>query len=300
MLKTNVLGLYRTHISKEARPDEVSVSCEKTATSRPMSFAARRRIDRITDRDQLHPAAPLDCPRAAFSGCRLSCGHLRSRSGAAEAPDTLLLNGKVVLYDSPPPRRWRQRRHDRRHRQLGGDPGPRRTADAGHRSRRAHSHPRTDRFAYPCDSGRPDLHDGGPVDRRAHARRGARTHQAKATSPRRARGWSSPAAGPAAIRRGSTPTQAEIAAAAPDHMFSCSCSTAASCSGRRLRSPRNRARPRCPAAVTVERDPAGQPTGSLTATRAPSADSSTSCRTRFRRKSRRHTRLSSARSIASA
>jgi len=29
VLKTNVLGLYRTHISKEARPDEVSVSCEK-------------------------------------------------------------------------------------------------------------------------------------------------------------------------------------------------------------------------------------------------------------------------------
>jgi hypothetical protein len=28
-LKTNVLGLYRSHIGKEVRPDDVEVSCEK-------------------------------------------------------------------------------------------------------------------------------------------------------------------------------------------------------------------------------------------------------------------------------
>jgi hypothetical protein len=30
VLKTNVLGLYRSHVSKEARPDDVSVSCDKS------------------------------------------------------------------------------------------------------------------------------------------------------------------------------------------------------------------------------------------------------------------------------
>jgi hypothetical protein len=29
VVSTNVLGLYRSHVSKEAAPDEVSVSCEK-------------------------------------------------------------------------------------------------------------------------------------------------------------------------------------------------------------------------------------------------------------------------------
>src|SRR5262245_133603 len=29
VLKSNVLGLYRSHVSKEARPDDVEVSCEK-------------------------------------------------------------------------------------------------------------------------------------------------------------------------------------------------------------------------------------------------------------------------------
>jgi hypothetical protein len=29
-LKSNVLGLYRSHVSKEFRPDDISVSCDKT------------------------------------------------------------------------------------------------------------------------------------------------------------------------------------------------------------------------------------------------------------------------------
>jgi hypothetical protein len=29
VLKSNVLGLYRSHLSKDVRPDEVQVSCEK-------------------------------------------------------------------------------------------------------------------------------------------------------------------------------------------------------------------------------------------------------------------------------
>jgi hypothetical protein len=30
VLKTNVLGLYRSHINKDVRPDDVAVSCDKT------------------------------------------------------------------------------------------------------------------------------------------------------------------------------------------------------------------------------------------------------------------------------
>ena len=29
-IKTNVLGLYRSHVSKGVRPDDISVSCDKT------------------------------------------------------------------------------------------------------------------------------------------------------------------------------------------------------------------------------------------------------------------------------
>jgi hypothetical protein len=29
-IKTNVLGLYRSHVTKDVKPDDVSVSCEKT------------------------------------------------------------------------------------------------------------------------------------------------------------------------------------------------------------------------------------------------------------------------------
>ena len=30
VVKSNVLGLYRTHLSKEVKPDDVAVSCEKS------------------------------------------------------------------------------------------------------------------------------------------------------------------------------------------------------------------------------------------------------------------------------
>jgi hypothetical protein len=30
VVKSNVLGLYRTHLSKEVKPDDVTVSCEKS------------------------------------------------------------------------------------------------------------------------------------------------------------------------------------------------------------------------------------------------------------------------------
>ena len=40
VVKSNVLGLYRTHVSKEFKPDDVAVSCEKSGY-RQVSIARR-------------------------------------------------------------------------------------------------------------------------------------------------------------------------------------------------------------------------------------------------------------------
>src|SRR5947209_10418541 len=37
-LKTNVLGLYRSHVSKEVSPDDVTVSCEKSGYKQERGF----------------------------------------------------------------------------------------------------------------------------------------------------------------------------------------------------------------------------------------------------------------------
>jgi len=37
-LKTNVLGLYRSHINKEVSPDDVTISCEKTGYKQDRVF----------------------------------------------------------------------------------------------------------------------------------------------------------------------------------------------------------------------------------------------------------------------
>ena len=37
-IKTNVLGLYRSHVTKEVRPDDVSVSCEKSGYRQERGF----------------------------------------------------------------------------------------------------------------------------------------------------------------------------------------------------------------------------------------------------------------------
>ena len=34
VLKSNVLGLYRSHVGKEFRPDDIAISCDRAATSR--------------------------------------------------------------------------------------------------------------------------------------------------------------------------------------------------------------------------------------------------------------------------
>ena len=162
-----------------------------------------------------------------------------------------------------------QRRHDRRHRQLGGDPGARRTADAGHRSRRAHGHSRPDRFPHPRHSRRPDLHDArcsGSACARS-PRRSDRITRDSGRRPEGHAGWSWPAAGPsgssprtAARRRRRSPPPRPIIMFIVQLFYSRVLLTR-----RRLRSARNRAMtPDVAAAITVERDPAGQPTGWLT------------------------------------
>ncbi len=37
-IKTNAVGLYRSHVSKEARPDDVAVSCEKAGFKQTRVF----------------------------------------------------------------------------------------------------------------------------------------------------------------------------------------------------------------------------------------------------------------------
>ena len=104
------------------------------------------------------------------------------------------------------------------------------------------------------------------MDRRAHARRGARTHQGE--SGRRPKGtWLVVAGGwtERQFAEDRRPTQAEIAAAAPDHhvfvqlFYSRVLLTAGGYEA--LGIARD---PDVAAAITVERDPAGQPTGWLT------------------------------------
>jgi hypothetical protein len=41
VVKSNVLGLYRTHLSKEFKPDDVAVSCEKSGYKQ-VSIARRK------------------------------------------------------------------------------------------------------------------------------------------------------------------------------------------------------------------------------------------------------------------
>src|SRR5262245_50156487 len=38
VLKTNVLGLYRSHINKDVKPEDVTVSCEKAGYRQEKSF----------------------------------------------------------------------------------------------------------------------------------------------------------------------------------------------------------------------------------------------------------------------
>jgi len=46
-IKTNVLGLYRSHINKDVRPDDVEVSCEKSGYKQAQ--VARRNPPGATD-----------------------------------------------------------------------------------------------------------------------------------------------------------------------------------------------------------------------------------------------------------
>ncbi len=117
--------------------------------------------------------------RCTASGIRRSVlllGLLACLSPAhAQAPDTILLNGKLVRYDAPPAAgAGGARRQDRGDRRLGRHPRAGRPRHPRHRSRRPHRHPRPDRFPHPRHPRRPHLHHRGALDRRPHAGRGAR------------------------------------------------------------------------------------------------------------------------------
>ena len=222
----------------------------------------------------------------------------------AQAPDTILVNGKIVTYDAAPAEALAVRGDTIA--AIGTSAGlPRagRPRHPRHRSRRPHRHPRPDRFAHPRHPRRADLADRGALDRRPHAGRGARPHPRK--SQDRAQGLVARRRrrlDRAAVRRGPPPDAGEIAAAAPDHHV-----YVQQLYSRVLLSPGGYealdvARDQTLAgALTVERDPEGasRPAGSP-ATTAPSATCSTCCRARPSRRRSKARARSSARSTPRA
>ena len=184
------------------------------------------------------------------------------------SPDTILVNGKIVVYDARAcAGAGGARRKNRRRRQFGGHPRARRSRHPRHRSRRPHRHPRPDQFPHPRHPRRAFLHNRGALDRRPHAGRGARPHPRRgASARRRARGSSSPAAGPsgsswrtAGRRKARSPPQRRTITSTSSSSTAACCSTPAAtrrwASGAILTSPR---------ASPPSSDKDGRPTGWLT------------------------------------
>ena len=228
VLKTNVLGLYRSHVTKEVAPDDVESPARRPATSRRSvvpPHAARR--DRHAHRDQLHACSGCKLTRCrdrrAASACSL-LGHLalagcalRARPGA---PDTILLNGKIVRYDARARRgAGGARRHDRGARQTrptsARSPAP---APASSISAAAPSSPGLiDSHIHAIRAGLTFTTEVHWIGARTLAEALDRIRAAAQAAPKGA--WLIVAGGwtERQFAEGRRPTQAEIAAAAPDH-----------------------------------------------------------------------------------
>ena len=74
-IKTNVLGLYRSHINKDVVPDDVQITCEKSGTGRPRCSAARRRAPRTC-------SSKPNAPCSGYSAARDLRPWFETRSGA--------------------------------------------------------------------------------------------------------------------------------------------------------------------------------------------------------------------------
>ena len=74
VLKTNVLGLYRSHVSKEVPPADVEVSCEQERLQAGRRDAPPRPGQRHAHRDQLHAAAAVDRDASSMSRASVAPG----------------------------------------------------------------------------------------------------------------------------------------------------------------------------------------------------------------------------------
>ena len=336
-IKTNVLGLYRSHINKDVAPDDVRSPARRTATSRPgvPPHAAGRQGH--VHRDRLHVAAVVGvvlqlvsrAQRARMSRCRpgtrllaissvpgsardrfalrcaasgtrrsllLGCACICRRTPKPPTPSSL--NGKIVTYDAAPAQALAVR--DGKIAAIGSTADIRalaapstRVIDLGGRTvipGLIDSHIHAIRAGLTCTT---EVHWIGV---RTLAEALDRLRAAAKTAPKGA--WLVVAGGwtERQFKEDRRPTQAEIAAAAPDHhvyvqeLYSrvlLDPGGSAALGIASLRLPRG-----SPSSATrTAHRPAGSP-----ATTAPSAICSTFCRGRTSRRRSPAPRRSSARS----
>ena len=211
-------------------PTTCTISCEKSGYKQDQGAIAARApgAGMFIETECTHaapvrrgPCVPRACARRRFALRARSASARRARadtrqrptpssstassSSTTRAPAQALAvrDGKIAAIGS-----------------IGGHPRAGRPFDPRHRSRWPHRHPRPDRFAHPRHPRRPDLHHRGALDRRPHARRKRSIASARRPRPRRRDRWLVVAGGWTDRQFGEDrrPTQAEIAAAAPDHL----------------------------------------------------------------------------------
>ena len=188
-IKTNVLGLYRSHVNKDVCRTTFGLLRESPATSRPRSIAALRPARKNVHRNRMHLAAVVDVRALVFAACLAAagCSSARRRAGGI-APTPSCSTARSSSTTRRPRRRWRcaMARSPR----SGAPPRFVRwpVLDPRHRSRRPHRHPRADRFPYPRHPRRADLHHRGAMDRRSHAGRSPRPHPRGGSARRKAPG----------------------------------------------------------------------------------------------------------------
>ena len=103
VLKSNVLGLYRSHVSKGVPPRRHRRLLRQERLQASEGRAPQSaRLDRDEHRDQLHAAAAVD--QSCCAGWRTgpACSLCSPDAAQAQPADTILLDGKIITFDSAP------------------------------------------------------------------------------------------------------------------------------------------------------------------------------------------------------
>ena len=167
-IKTNVLGLYRSHVNKDVVPDDVQVSCEKSGYKQTKVYrrtppgAKDMFIETECTLQRLAKTAWSDASATArlfgrldlvLALSRVSCLARSLCSGCAQRAKRPTPSSSTARSSSTDARARAgaggARRQDRGDRQFGRHPRARRARHPRHRSRRPHRHPRPDRFPHP-------------------------------------------------------------------------------------------------------------------------------------------------------